>query len=80
MVFIIELIFMVLWFNQAQPESESALPIFYVIPILFVINLLIGLLFYFIKKPIGILFLANSILCPILFYAAWIMWFTYWAQ
>lgn len=80
LVFFIEIAVIVLWFNQAQPASESALPIFYVIPILIGANLLLGLLFYFIKKPIGLLFLANSILCPILFYAAWIMWFTYWSQ
>ncbi|MDH3698795.1 MAG: hypothetical protein OEQ81_09030 [Flavobacteriaceae bacterium] len=78
-VFILELILMGLWFYQVQPETQAALDIFMVIPILFGINLLLGLLFYFVKKPVGLLFLANSILCPLLFYAVWIMWFTYWS-
>jgi hypothetical protein len=35
---------------------------------------------YFLKKPFASLFLANSIICPLIFYALWIMWFTYWAK
>lgn len=79
-VFILEFLLIGLWFYQVQPETQGALDIFMVIPILFGINLLLGLLFYFVKKPVGLLFLANSILCPILFYAIWIMWFTYWSR
>lgn len=79
-VFILEFLLMGLWFYQVQPATQAAIDIFKVIPILFGINLLLGLLFYVVKKPVGLLFLANSILCPLLFYAIWIMWFTYWSR
>ncbi len=78
--FVLELIAMIVWFYRAQPETISALNVFNVIPILFGINLLVGLLFYFVKKPIGLIFLANSIMSSLLFYSIWIMWFTYWSE
>ncbi|WP_088341925.1 hypothetical protein [Robiginitalea sediminis] len=70
---------MVLYFYLAQPEGEAALPVFTVVPILLGANLLLGLLFYFYKRPIGLLFFGNAVLSSLLFFAVWIMWFTYWA-
>jgi len=79
LLFIIEFVLIALWFYLVRPESESSIDVFWVVPILFAINLLVGLIFYFIKKPIGLIFLGNSIFCPLLFFAIWIMWFTYWS-
>ncbi|MBT8205684.1 MAG: hypothetical protein KJO20_09940 [Eudoraea sp.] len=79
-VFILELMLIPGWFYLAQPGSQSAIDLLLVIPVLFGINLLFGILFYRIKKPVGLLFFANAILAPLLFFAAWIMWFTYWAK
>ena len=80
LIFILEIGLIALWFYRAEPTMLSAMDIFKVIPILFGINLLTGLLIRLIHKPVGLLFLANSILCPLIFYASWIMWFTYWAK
>ena len=79
LLFIIEFVIMTLWFYLVQPETKSGVDVFMVVPILFVLNLLIGLIFFKIKKPIGLVFLGNSIFCPLLFFAIWIMWFTYWS-
>tara|TARA_R110002020_G_scaffold184944_8_gene382255 strand:+ start:2590 stop:2874 length:285 start_codon:yes stop_codon:yes gene_type:complete len=78
-IFIIELVLMGIWFYWMKPESNSAMGILQIVLYLFGVNLIIGLILYFLKKPLATLFLANSILCPLIFYAIWIMWFTYWA-
>ncbi len=75
-----EIIIIGFWFYKLQPEAKTFIDLFMVIPILFGINLILGLLLYYMKKPWSILFFANSIICPIVFYATWIMWFTYWAK
>ena len=75
-----EIIIIGFWFYKSQPEAKTSIDLFKVIPILFGINLMVGLLLYFIKKPLAILFFANAIICPMVFYATWIMWFTYWAK
>ena len=79
LLFVVEFAMMALWFYLIRPESESSMDIFMVVPLLFAINLVTGLIFYFIKKPIGLIFLGNSVFCPLLFFAIWIMWFTYWS-
>ena len=79
-LFILEIGFMALWFYLAEPAMVSALDVFKVIPIIFGMNLLIGFLIRLINKPVRLLFIGNSILCPLVFYASWIMWFTYWAK
>ncbi len=79
-ILLLESILIVLWFYQAQPETKTALDVFTVVPILFGVNLILGLIIYFLKRPVGLLLLANSVLCPLIFFAVWIMWFTYWSQ
>ena len=77
---IIELIFIGIWFYVTKPESSTAFGILEIVLVLFGINLILGLILYFLKKRISVLLLANSIICPLIFYASWIMWFTYWAK
>ena len=79
-ILIFEIIIIGIWFYESQPEAKTSIDLFMVIPILFGINLILGLLFYLANKPWAILFFANSIICPFVFYAIWIMWFTYWAK
>ena len=78
-IFILEIIVMGIWFYMVRPEANTAFGILQITLILFGINLIIGLLLYFLKKPSAVLFLTNSIMCPMIFYALWIMWFTYFA-
>ena len=66
-LFLMEFALMTLWFYIVRPESESSIDVFWVVPVLFGINLLIGIILYFIKKPIGLIFLGNSIFCPYFF-------------
>ncbi|MDT0676217.1 hypothetical protein [Autumnicola musiva] len=79
-IFIMELFLMGLWYYLAKPELSSALETLQIILFLFGINLIIGLILHFVKKSFALLLLANSIICPFVFYATWIMWFTYWAK
>ena len=78
-ILIIETILMGLWFYLIKPESDVGLNILQFVLVLFGINLILGLLLYFLKKPLFVLFFANAIICPLIFYAIWIMWFTYYA-
>lgn len=80
LILVVELILIGLWFYQAKPESESSMGVFTLVPILFGANIILGLVSYFFNKAVGLLLFANSVLCPLLFYAVWIMWFTYWAR
>ena len=77
---IIELIIIGIWFYITRPESSIAFGVLEIVLVLFGINLILGLILYFLKKRLAVLFLANSIICPLIFYAIWIMWFTYWAK
>ena len=79
-VFIIESILMGIWFYTMKPHSSTAFGLLQIVLLLFGINLILGLMLYFLKKSFGTLFLANSIICPLIFYALWIMWFAYWAK
>ncbi len=78
-LFILQLVAMSVWFYVMQPASKESLDIFLLIPVLIGINLILSLVLYFMRKPWSILLLMNSIICPLMFYAIWIMWFTYWS-
>ena len=78
-ILIIETILFGIWFYSMKPESDVGLNILQFVLVLFGINLILGLLLYFLKKPFFVLFFANAIICPFIFYALWIMWFTYYA-
>jgi len=79
-VFIIEVIIIGIWFYLTKPESSTAFGLLEFVLVLFGINLILGLILYFLKKRFSMLLFANSIICPLIFYASWIMWFTYWAE
>tara|TARA_R110000868_G_scaffold359462_3_gene621370 strand:- start:2174 stop:2515 length:342 start_codon:yes stop_codon:yes gene_type:complete len=78
-IFIIEAILIGIWFYLMKPESDVAFNILQIVLLLFGINLILGILLYVLKKSFSSLFFANSIICPLIFYAVWIMWFTYYA-
>lgn len=79
-ILIMEMFLMGLWYYWTTPELGSALETLQIVLFLFGINLIIGLLLYFVKKSFALLLLANAVICPFVFYATWIMWFTYWAE
>lgn len=79
-ILLIESILMGIWFYVMKPESDVAFNILSIVLLLLGINLILGLLSYFLKKPFSALFFANAIICPFIFYAIWIMWFTFYAQ
>ena len=78
-ILIIETILMGIWFYSMKPESQIGLNLLQFVFVLFGVNLIFGLLLYFLKKPLFVIFFANTIICPFIFYALWIMWFTYFA-
>jgi len=79
-IFIFEVIITTIWFFVVKPESSVAFEILEIVLLLFGINLIMGLILYFLNKQFAVLILANSIICPLIFYAIWIMWFTFWAK
>ncbi len=76
-IFIIETILIGIWFYIMRPESRDAFGILQITLLLFGINLIFGLILYFLKKTFAVLFLSNSIMCPMIFYSFWIMWFSF---
>tara|TARA_R110001632_G_scaffold193046_3_gene313940 strand:+ start:4762 stop:5046 length:285 start_codon:yes stop_codon:yes gene_type:complete len=78
-ILIIETILMGLWFYIENPELKAALNVLKIVLILAGINLVLALISYFLKKSFTVLFVANAIITPVIFYALWIMWFTYYA-
>ncbi len=81
LLFLLQSIGIWLWFDLKQPEMGDSMEMLKIIPILFGVNLLVGLAFYLLKKrDISKLIFGNAIICPLIFYAGWIIWFTYYAQ
>ena len=74
-ILILEIILLGLWIYEMKPDPSISIGIVLIVPILFGINLIIGLILYFLKKPLAKIFLSNSIICPLIFYAFWSLWF-----
>ena len=79
-ILILEIILLGLWIYVLKPDPSISIGIVLILPIIFGINLIIAIILYFLKKPISKLFFANSIICPIIFYAFWNLWFMNWAE
>ena len=77
---ILEIILIGIWFYVVRPESSDAFGILQITLLLFGINAILGLILYFLKNPFAVLFLSNSVMCPLIFYVVWIMWFTYFVE
>jgi hypothetical protein len=81
LLFLLQSIGIWIWFDMKQPEMGDSMEMLKIIPILFGVNLLVGLVLHVLKKRgISTLIFGNSIICPLIFYAGWIIWFTYYAQ
>jgi hypothetical protein len=74
-ILILEIILLGLWIYTMKPDPSISIGIILIVPILFGINLIIGLILYFLKKPLSKIFLINTIICPLIFYALWSLWF-----
>jgi hypothetical protein len=74
-ILILEIILLGLWIYTMKPDPSVSIGIVLIVPILFGINLIIGLTLYFLKKPLFKIFLVNTIICPLIFYALWSLWF-----
>ena len=81
LLFFVQIVGIGAWFYIKQPEMDYSMDMLKMIPILFGINLLIGLVLYLLKKKdLSKLLFGNSIISPFIFFAGWILWFTYYAQ
>ncbi len=74
-VFLLEVFLLGLWVYNLKPDPSISIAIILIVPILFILNLIIGFTLYYLKKPLFKLFLVNSIICPLIFYAFWNLWF-----
>lgn len=69
-----------LWVYKMEPDPSISIGIVLISPILFGLNLIAGLILYFLKKPLSKMFFVNSIICPMIFYAFWSLWFMNWVE
>lgn len=65
---IIDFLIIWLWVKQMDSDPSVSIGIFLVIPFVVVINLLLALVLYFVKRPLAKLFLFNAIISPIVMY------------
>ncbi len=67
-----------IWFFVKRPVKDYLLNTLAISLFILGFNLLVGLVFYILKKrEISMLFFGNSILSPLIFVAWWIIWFLY---
>lgn len=79
-ILILEIIFLGLWIYQLKPDPSISIGIVLILPVLFGINLILGIIFHLLKKSFSKIIFANSIVCPLIFYAFWHLWFMNWAE
>jgi membrane protein YdbS with pleckstrin-like domain len=65
---IIDFLVIGFWVKENDPDPSISIAIVILVPIVIIINLLIALLFYFVKKEHSKLFILNSIISAILMY------------
>ncbi|SDY16220.1 hypothetical protein SAMN05444411_1451 [Lutibacter oricola] len=76
-ILLIEIFALRYWIYEIEkPDPSISIGIILIVPILFGINLILGLVLYFLKKPFTKLFLLNSIISPLIFYIFWSLWFS----
>jgi hypothetical protein len=73
--FILEIILLGIWVYFMEPDPSVSIFILLITPVLFGINLIVALILYFQKKPLSQLFFINSVVCPLIFYMLWNLWF-----
>ncbi|MGS2727980.1 hypothetical protein ACU8DI_15345 [Psychroserpens sp. BH13MA-6] len=74
-IIVLELILIGIWIYSSEPDPSISIFLLLIIPTLFGTNFIIGLILYFLKKPLSKFFLMNSIFCPLIFYLIWKLWF-----
>lgn len=72
---ILEIILLGFWTYQMEPDPSVSIGIVIIVPFLFVLNIIIGILFYLFKSKLSNLFFINSIVCPLIFFGIWNLWF-----
>ena len=61
-----------LWVYTINPDPSLSILVLLIVPVLFGINLIIGGILYFLKKPIAKWFFINALVAPAIFFAFWI--------
>ncbi len=79
-ILILEIILLGLWIYRMEPDPSISIGIVLILPFLFGLNVIIRLILYFFKKPLSKLFLINLIICPLIFYVLWSLWFMNWNE
>lgn len=78
LILILEIIAITFWFFYTQPESNAISGLFNSMGILFGINIMLAGVLRLGKSRLALFFLANALFCPLVYFAGWILWFTYW--
>ncbi len=72
---VLQIILFGFWTYQMEPDPSVSIGIVIIVPILFVLNIIIGILLNFFKSKLSNLFLINSFVCPLIFFGIWNLWF-----
>lgn len=64
-----------------EPDPSSSILLIEIAPALFLLNIIMGLLFFLRKsKGLGSFFLLNAIVSPSIFYVVWTFWYEGWSD
>jgi hypothetical protein len=75
-IVIVETLLFVLFVFGGKPQPSVAIGLIVYAPFLFVLNLILGLLFYFRKsKQVAAVIFINSVISPVIFYFIWTAWY-----
>lgn len=79
---IIDIIVISLLLVQSNPDESVSIVAIYIIPLIFILNVVVAGIFLFINRRISIFVLINSIVAPVIFFILFAGWFKYkhWEQ
>jgi len=73
----VEILLFWLYVYGGKPEPSESLVLIIIIPFLFLLNVIVGLFFFFSKaRQIAAIVFINSIIAPTIFYFIWMAWFS----
>lgn len=77
LIFSIDIILILFWIIFNKPDQSESIVGIFIIPAIFIINIIIALIFFFIDRFKALLFLINSIIAPIIFFLLFMSWYKF---
>jgi hypothetical protein len=74
LILLIDILLMKYWVSTIKPDPFMSIGIESYRPRIFIVNILIGIIAFFIKKRLSLLFFVNTIVCYLIFSFFWNTW------